>query len=164
MLFIGFAILLGVAYFAMYMDYFKMEFQSQRDLLVWTAPAVREWMMYDLVKDHLQSYEGKTAEKPIRQTLVKDWSALLLFELDEKVDVSNMPDLYYGNPNITSKPGYIDYGLLDKEFLLNIQTIEDNITNNPKWHHICFADEVKKDDDWNNVEKGDLKCSLKMSL
>ena len=52
-LFVGFSILCGVTYFALYMEYFKMEFQDQRDLLVWTAPPVRQWMMYDLAKDHL---------------------------------------------------------------------------------------------------------------
>ena len=75
-----------------------------------------------------------------------------------------MPDLYYGNPRFTSGPNYVDYGLLDKEFLLNLQSIEEYILNNPKWHYVCFADEVEEDDHFSSVEKGDLKCSLKMSL
>lgn len=51
---IGFTLLIGCTYFAFLMDYFKMDFQSQRDFLVWKDPTVKQWMMHDLAKDYLE--------------------------------------------------------------------------------------------------------------
>lgn len=58
-LFFSYVILFIIANVAITMGYFEMDYQSHRDFLVWEAPAVREWLMYDLAQDYLNKNQDE---------------------------------------------------------------------------------------------------------
>ena len=45
LLLLGFALLFASTYFALKMNYFVMDYQSHRDILVWTDPIVKQSFM-----------------------------------------------------------------------------------------------------------------------
>ena len=91
---------------------------------------------------------------------MKKLSAVILFEIDKNnQDVTKLSEDRYGSTQYF-KQNKTDYGLLDKEFLVNMQSIESNIQNNPKWHDVCFVDKQPRDK--YTGERSDLKCSVVM--
>ena len=97
----------------------------------------------------------------LQQTFVKKWSALVLFELDKATtDISKLADENYGSNKFVQKPGYVDYGLLSKEFLGNIESIEKSILTNPKWKGVCFVDVIPEDE----YKENKYNCSERFSL
>ena len=162
MLFLGFAFLVLSTYFAMIMDYFKMEYQSHRDILVWTDPIVQHTFMQERAYEFLEQNQ-KSVKKihPLQQTPVKKWSALMLFELDSSgTDVSELSQDQYGHPKLQENPDYVDYGLLNKEFLLNMENIEKSIQENPKWKQVCFVDKIPEDE----YNENKYNCSAQLSI
>ena len=161
LLLIGFAMLIGSTYFALKMDYFVMDYQSHRDILVWKDPIVIHTFMQDKAKEYLEKNQKVKKVHQLQQTFVKKWSALILFELDRKgTDISQLGDEKYGSAKFSQKTGFVDYGLLNKEFLENIQSIENSILKNPKWKEVCFVDVIPEDE----YKENNYNCSERFSL
>lgn len=76
--------------------------------------------MYDLAQDYLNKNQDEKKQKSIQQTIVPEWGAVILFEINENYDISKIPNNQYGNQFLKLDPEYVDYGLIDKQFLTNL--------------------------------------------
>ena len=58
LLLLGFAILIGSTYFALKMGYFIMDYQSHRDIMVWSDPIVKHSFMHELARENLSKNQN----------------------------------------------------------------------------------------------------------